>query len=167
MNKYYKKVHVTNTQKRLNQSVIIEGEVQSSGRQNNNDLNGLNQRGGSVDIQSMGGKSLQLDPAKQLVRKMKREKLDRQRVQQERQLVKTQEMKVRSDQEARKFEQLKIRMQEDKLHRMEEKKRQMEGQKLERLKFREVTDKQLRDVLRRKESPLYLEKAKKFDEDQI
>ncbi len=59
-------------------------------------------RGGSVDIQG----SPSNDPARHLIRKLNKEKLERQRVQRERQMIQIKTMEAKQEESIRKFDEM-------------------------------------------------------------
>ena len=104
------------------------------------------------------------DPARDLVMRLKRDKRERQKAMQERQLLKTKEIEAKQKQETEKFDELNKRLQEEKRVKLEEKQRKFEEDKLARLKFRAETNKNLQKV--KKVRPMYLERAEEFENEE-
>ena len=73
-------------------------------------------------------------------------------------------MEAKSKDESKKFEELARKLQEEKIQKITDKQRKLEEDKLARLKFRDETNKNLRQV--KKIRPMYLEQAEKFDHEE-
>ena len=67
------------------------------------------------------------------------------------------DMEAKTNQEKTKFEEMAKKLQEEKRQKLVEKQQKLEDDKIARLKFREETTKNLRQV--KKVRPMYLDKA--------